>query len=131
MLGSMPVVAFVPCTNPERIRPFYEETLGLHFVTQDAFAIVFEADGVMVRVVNVAGVPGHKPAPFTILGWLVTDIEDTVRALVERGVEFQRYPGMDRICSASGPHQAVRACVVQGSGGQRALGDGILMRSTS
>lgn len=96
MLGSMPVVAFVPCTNPERIRPFYEETLGLHFVSEDAFAIVFEADGVMVRVVNVAGVPGHKPAPFTILGWLVPDIEDTVRALVGRGVEFQRYPGMDQ-----------------------------------
>ena len=96
MLGSMPVVAFVPCLQPERVRPFYEETLGLRFVSQDTFAVVFEANGVMVRVVNVTGVPGHKPAPFTILGWLVTDIEDTVRALVGRGVEFQRYPGMEQ-----------------------------------
>jgi catechol 2,3-dioxygenase-like lactoylglutathione lyase family enzyme len=92
----MPVIAFVPCVKPERIRPFYEHTLGLRFVTEDAFAIVFEANGVLVRVVNLAGTPGHKPAPFTVLGWLVADIEDTVRALQGKGVEFERYPGMNQ-----------------------------------
>ena len=50
----------------------------------------------MVRVVNVSGVPGHHPAPFTILGWLVPDIETTVSELQMKGVEFQRYPGMQQ-----------------------------------
>lgn len=92
----MPVIAFVPCVKPERVRAFYEGTLGLRFVSEDQFATVLEANGVMVRVVNVSGVPEHKAAPFTILGWLVTDIEHTVRALQEKGVSFQRYPGMEQ-----------------------------------
>ena len=96
MLGSMPVITFVPCVKPERVRPFYEGTLGLRFVSEDQFAVVLEANGVMVRVVNVSGVPGHKPAPFTILGWVVPDIESIVRALQENGVALQRYPGMQQ-----------------------------------
>ncbi len=62
MLRSMPVVAFVP---PELARPFYEGVLGLRFVVEDQFAVVFSAENVMVRVVNVASVAGHAPAQFT------------------------------------------------------------------
>jgi len=43
-------------------------TLGLRFVSDDQFALVFNANGVMVRVVDVSGVADYKPAPFTILG---------------------------------------------------------------
>jgi predicted enzyme related to lactoylglutathione lyase len=96
VLGKMPVVAFIPCVRPERVRSFYESTLGLRFVSEDAFALVFDANGVMVRVVNVSGVPAHKPAPFTILGWLVADIDSIVRDLVAKGVQFERYPGMEQ-----------------------------------
>ena len=65
MLRSMPVITFVPCTKPELARPFYEGVLGLRFVVEDQFAVVFSAENVMVRVVNVASVAGHAPAQFT------------------------------------------------------------------
>lgn len=96
MLRSMPVITFVPCTKPELARPFYEGVLGLRFVVEDQFAVVFSADNVMVRVVNVASVPGHVPAQFTILGWVVPDIEDMVRSLAGKGAQFMRYPGMEQ-----------------------------------
>jgi catechol 2,3-dioxygenase-like lactoylglutathione lyase family enzyme len=96
MLGSMPVVAFVPCVKPERVRPFYEGKLGLRFVAEDQFAVVLDANGLTVRVVNVSGVPGHKPAPFTILGWSVPDIERAVRELQDKAIECESYPGMEQ-----------------------------------
>lgn len=96
MLGSMDIVAFVPTRNREKARPFYEKTLGLPFVSDDQFALVFNAHGVMVRVVDVSSVAGFRPAPFTILGWVVGDIGKTVRGLGKKGVKFERYPGMQQ-----------------------------------
>ena len=96
MLGSMDIVAFVPTRNRRAARPYYEKTLGLSFVSDDQFALVFDANGVMVRVVDVSTVPGFKPAPFTILGWSVRDIAKTVTGLGKKGVKFERYPGMQQ-----------------------------------
>ena len=96
MLGSSAVVAFVPSRSPKKSRSFYEHTLGLGFVSEDQFADVFDANGVMVRVVGVSSVEGFKPFPFTILGWSVADIAKTVKGLERKGVKFERYGGMDQ-----------------------------------
>ena len=96
MLGSMDIVAFVPTRNREKARPFYEKTLGLSFVSDDQFALVFEANGVMVRVVDVSSVAGFAPAPFTILGWSVDDIGKIVKGLGRKGIKCERYPGMQQ-----------------------------------
>ena len=74
MLGTKDIVAFVPSRNPAKARAFYEEILGLRFVSEDPFALVLDANGVMIRVANVSSVDGFKPAPFTILGSLVDNI---------------------------------------------------------
>ena len=96
MLGSMDIIAFVPTRNREKARPFYEKTLGLSFVSDDQFALVFEANGVMVRVVDVSSVAGFAPAPFTILGWSVGDIGKIVKGLGKKGIKFERFPGMQQ-----------------------------------
>ena len=96
MLGSMDIIAFVPTTNREKAREFFETTLGLGFVSDDQFALVFDANGVMVRVVDVSGVAGYKPAPFTILGWSVGNVGRTVKGLQKKGVKFEQYPGMEQ-----------------------------------
>jgi catechol 2,3-dioxygenase-like lactoylglutathione lyase family enzyme len=96
MLGSMKIIAFVPTRNREKAREFFEKTLGLRFVTDDRFALVFDANGVNVRVVDVSGVADYKPAPFTILGWSVSDIGKTVKGLQKMGVRFERFPGMEQ-----------------------------------
>lgn len=96
MLGAMDIVAFVPTRNPATARSFYEGILGLRFVSEDPFAVMFDANGVMVRVTNVSSVDGFKPAPFTILGWLVDDIGKTVKGLNKKAVQFERFPGMEQ-----------------------------------
>ena len=96
MLGSMEIIAFVPTRNRAKARDFFEKTLGLPFISDDQFALVFDANGVMVRVVDVSGVGDYKPAPFTILGWSVSDVGKTVTGLQKKGVKFERYPGMDQ-----------------------------------
>jgi catechol 2,3-dioxygenase-like lactoylglutathione lyase family enzyme len=87
MLGAINIVAFVPTRDSGKARSFYEGVLGLRFVQDDGFALVLDANGIMVRV---AKAPEFKPAPFTILGWQVSGIEKVVAALHDRGVHFER-----------------------------------------
>ena len=86
MLGSTKIVAFVPITDGEKARAFYEGVLGLKFVKDDDFALVFDANGIMVRAAKMKEV---KPAQFTILGWQVNGIEDIARELQKKGVHFE------------------------------------------
>jgi len=86
MLGSTDIVAFVAITDSQKARAFYEGVLGLRFVKDDGFAIVFEANGIMVRA---AKMKEFAPAQYTVLGWQVSHIEDVVRALTQRGVKFE------------------------------------------
>jgi len=93
MLQSSDVIAFVPATDLDRGREFYERTLGLRVIEQNSFACVLDANGTMLRVTAVAKVanPGY-----TVLGWRVAGLEDTVRDLSARGVAFTRYDGMNQ-----------------------------------
>lgn len=86
MLGSINIVAFIPITDGDRARAFYEGVLGIRFVKDDGFALVFNANGIMVRAAKMKEV---KPVQFTVLGWQVPDIEKMVRGLKEKGVHFE------------------------------------------
>jgi len=96
MLADADTMAFVPTRDPQKSRAFFEKTLGLKFISEDPFAMVFDSNGVMLRIVNVSGVKEFKPYPFTILGWRVASIETTVRGLTEGGVKFERYAGFEQ-----------------------------------
>jgi catechol 2,3-dioxygenase-like lactoylglutathione lyase family enzyme len=96
VLGSADIIAFVPTRQPKRARVFYEDVLGLEFVSEDRFAVVFSVHGVMMRVVDVSGVDGFEPAPFTILGWQVPKVLDAAHGLSAKGVTFERFPGMQQ-----------------------------------
>jgi catechol 2,3-dioxygenase-like lactoylglutathione lyase family enzyme len=88
MLGALNIIAFVPTRDTQQARAFYEGVLGLRFVKDDGFALVLDANGIMVRV---AKVPQFTPAQFTILGWQVSEIENFVKALSKKGVRFERF----------------------------------------
>jgi len=88
MLGSINIIAFVPTRDFNKARAFYEGVLGLRYVKDDGFALVLDANGIMVRV---AMTPEFKPAQFTILGWQVSDIEKMVEELEKKGVHFERF----------------------------------------
>ena len=91
MLATSDVIAFASTTDLARARTFYEAALGLPVVDEHAYACVFNAHGTMLRITAVAEVahPGY-----TVLGWRVTGISETVAQLESRGVEFARYNGM-------------------------------------
>jgi catechol 2,3-dioxygenase-like lactoylglutathione lyase family enzyme len=75
-----------------KAKKFYSEVLGLR---------VSEAHGLLTlhivgdRDVFVYPKPDHTPATFTILNFPVDDITKAVDELIERGVRFQRYDGLD------------------------------------
>ena len=94
MLDRTKIIAFVPTTDADRARAFYEGVLELRFVKDDGIAHVYDASGNMVRV---AKAPDFKPAKFTILGWQVSNIGVVAERLDKRGVRFERFglPGQD------------------------------------
>jgi catechol 2,3-dioxygenase-like lactoylglutathione lyase family enzyme len=89
MLANTPIVAFIPTTDFDKARAFYEGVLGLRFVDNDGFAMVLDANGTTIRVAKVQ--PDFTPAVFTILGWDVTEIEKVVTELRDKGVTFERF----------------------------------------
>ena len=100
MLVCMPLTnsvptGFTPTANPEAARAFYEGTLNLRFVADEPFALVFSLGpepGSELRIVRVGA--KHQPVDFTIFGWEVGKVEQTVEELTAKGVQFRRYAGM-------------------------------------
>lgn len=93
MLGTKNLIAFIPTKDAGKSRKFYEEQLGLKFLSDDQFAIVMEANGIMLRIVRLQD---FTPHPFTVLGWDVENIEEAVTGLSSKGVRFERFPGLEQ-----------------------------------
>jgi catechol 2,3-dioxygenase-like lactoylglutathione lyase family enzyme len=93
VLNESKIIGFVATSNPTKARLFYEKALGLTFVSGDQFALVFEANGTMLRVQKVDQV---NPGKYTALGWEVDDIRREIDALSKRGVTFARYEGLNQ-----------------------------------
>ena len=90
-VGKTQIMAFAATTNPAKAKAFYRDALGLKLVSEDDFALVFDADGIMLRVQKVQKV---TVSPYTSLGWTVSNIAETVKQLTSAGIVFERYPGM-------------------------------------
>lgn len=93
MLGNARLMAFIPVTDIDAARTFYESALGLPVIDESPFALVVDANGTKVRITPVTDL---RPQPFTICGWEVADIKATVTKLVAAGVTFSRFDGMDQ-----------------------------------
>jgi catechol 2,3-dioxygenase-like lactoylglutathione lyase family enzyme len=88
MLDSGRIMGFVITTDYDRAREFYEQRLGLHFVSVDQFALVMKSGESVIRI-SKAG--NFTPLQGTVLGWEVNNIEAVVAWLKERGVVFEKY----------------------------------------
>jgi catechol 2,3-dioxygenase-like lactoylglutathione lyase family enzyme len=88
MLSTSKVVAFVPTTDAVRARSFYQDILGLRFISDDPFALVMDANGTRLRIVKLKA---FTPAPYTILGWEVSNIHELAANMAKKGVVFERY----------------------------------------
>lgn len=88
MLDSGRLVGFVITTDYDKAREFYEQRLGLQFVSVDQFALAMKAGENMIRISKAAN---FTPLQGTVLGWEVKNIEAVVAWLKERGVVFEKY----------------------------------------
>lgn len=89
MLASAAITSLIGTMKPDAAKAFYQDVLGLKFITDDTFAMIFEGRNTRVRVSRV---PAVAPAQYAVLAFTVDDIEKTVDGLAAKGVVFARYP---------------------------------------
>jgi predicted enzyme related to lactoylglutathione lyase len=106
VLADSPAFSGFSVDDLDRARQFYEGVLGLSMSEPGMGGVAHLHLGGGTHVVVYAK-PTHVPATFTVLNFPVPDIEATVDALTERGVQFQHYehPPTDErgIMRAGGP----------------------------
>ena len=87
MLSDKKLKAFIPTIKPEKAKAFYQEILGLELLSEDEYALEFNANGVLLRVTTV---PSLKPHEFTIMGWNVPDMVSLIRLMNNKGIIFEK-----------------------------------------
>lgn len=74
-----------------KAKDFYTNTLGLE-LANEAMGLHFNLPG--GGTLFAYEKPDHRPAAFTILNFVVEDIDAAVDELTGKGVAFERYPNM-------------------------------------
>jgi predicted enzyme related to lactoylglutathione lyase len=92
MFGATKAFSGFSADDIQAAKAFYGDTLGLN-VSEDNGMLRLHIAG--DRDILVYPKPNHIPASYTILNFPVDDIDKAVDQLTERGVRFQRYPGME------------------------------------
>ena len=90
ILSKAPLIAIVPTRDPARARRFYAGVLGLRLMSEDPFALEFDAFGTHLRVTTVPELTPHK---FSVLSWYVKDIAAAIAELTAAGVKFEIFGG--------------------------------------
>ena len=88
MLSTNRLKAFLPTSSSDKAKTFYQGVLGLKLLSEDNYALEFEANGTLLRITVVEKFMPHS---FTVLGWDVDDIRSMILRLTEKGVSFERY----------------------------------------
>ena len=93
MLGKYDLMAFVSTEGSAKAkaRAFYEEKLGLDVLAADDYGVMYDVNG---RRLRMSYVQELKPAPYSVLCWVVPDIRAAVAALVLKEVVFEQYEGL-------------------------------------
>jgi predicted enzyme related to lactoylglutathione lyase len=78
----------------EKARAFYGETLGLRVSDEEMGVLGLHLAG--GRDTMIYPKPDFTPATYTILNFVVDDIDRAVDELTARGVQMERYDGFDQ-----------------------------------
>ena len=90
-LDRCSIICFAATKQSEQARKFYQDVLDLRLIEDTPFALVFDANGTMLRIQKVQD---HRPVRHTVLSWQVVDIRSTVDDLSGKGIRFERYDGL-------------------------------------
>jgi catechol 2,3-dioxygenase-like lactoylglutathione lyase family enzyme len=75
----------------DKAKQFYSEVLGLQVEKNDNMGGLLTIHIAGSSNIIAYPKPNHEPATFTILNFPVEKIDDTVKALKEKGVKFESY----------------------------------------
>lgn len=94
MLNDSKVTANVPVSDMDRARSFYADKLGLKPADENPGGLVYTTRGgttFFLYETDYAGKAGH-----TIAQWHVSNVDDEVRELKAKGLQFEHYdmPGV-------------------------------------
>ncbi len=89
MLNSTGAFSSFAVNDLQRAKQFYAETLGIK-VKESKEGLELHPENTDVFIYPK---PNHEPATFTVLNFLVDDIEAAVDDLKQRGVRFEHYEG--------------------------------------
>jgi catechol 2,3-dioxygenase-like lactoylglutathione lyase family enzyme len=93
MFGKTKAFSGFSVNDVQAAKHFYGETLGLDVSEEYGLLRLHLATGADVLAYPKGD--QHTPATFTILNFQVEDIDAAVDGLTQRGVVFQRYPGLE------------------------------------
>jgi catechol 2,3-dioxygenase-like lactoylglutathione lyase family enzyme len=88
-LANHDPIATVATKNLAAARAFYEHTLGMKVVTDNAPAAITLASGRGQLIVYQSALAGTNAA--TAVNWIVDDVESVVAELGSRGIAFEHY----------------------------------------
>jgi predicted enzyme related to lactoylglutathione lyase len=93
MLSTAPLRAYIPVSNLQRARKFYEESVGLKPAEQYGGGVIYQCGGAEVFMYQT---PNAGTSKASQAFWQVTDVEAEVAELKARGVVFEEYdmPGI-------------------------------------
>jgi hypothetical protein len=93
MLADKKLKAFAPTMKPDKARSFHKDILGLKLLSEDNYALEFDANGTLLRVTIVED---FKPHPFTILGWNVDNIFSSIKLLNDKNIFCEKYDFLEQ-----------------------------------
>jgi len=94
MLKNSPIVPYIPVSDLQRARKFYEEKIGLTPKEVYAGGVIYECGGGSWVFMYPSAGAGTSKASTAF--WAVEDVEKEVAELKSRGVVFEEYdmPGI-------------------------------------
>lgn len=91
MFAKCETSIFLATTKPDECLAFYTKTMGLELAEDGEYALVFKLKSVELRISKV---PAFTPHMFTVLDWIVDDLNAAMTLLESKGVTFEIFKGM-------------------------------------
>src|SRR5256886_1115624 len=88
MLTTAPIRAYIPVSNLQRARRFYEQTVGLEPGEEYGGGVIYTCGGAEVFMYPT---PNAGTSRASQAFWQVADVEREVAQLKARGVGFEQY----------------------------------------
>jgi predicted enzyme related to lactoylglutathione lyase len=88
MFAHTKVFSSFSVNDLEKAKEFYSQTLGLEVADNPMGLLDLNIDGNNIMIYPK---DNHEPATFTILNFLVPNIEETVESLKGKGIVFEQY----------------------------------------